>query len=146
MRVSAPITLEPGPDCLLLPLYLGPGCAVYLRRQSQALRNRPRAWSREKPPTEKKKTDIEGNRVSPWNPAGDSIVTLPDTRRTHYNPSSRRCYANLDAYRITRSLVCPLRCWKPHSAKHTAKRRSSWSLSRQGSKAMLPVAMLVVRR
>jgi hypothetical protein len=60
-------------------------------------------------------------------------------------PSSWLCYANLAAYRITRRVARGFRVCQPHSARHTAKSKSSWSDSRHGSKAMLPVAMLVVR-
>jgi hypothetical protein len=52
--------------------------------------------------------------------------------------------AKLAAYRITRRVVWPLRVCQPHRARHSANNKSSWSDSRHGSKAMLPVAMFVV--
>src|SRR5215203_2219835 len=46
---------------------------------------------------------------------------------------------------ITRIRVEPLRCCQPKRARHTAKSKSSCSLSRHGSNTILPVAMLVLR-
>ena len=99
MRVSAPITLEPGPGTSSLHSTL-PRTGLRITPTSgghaQALRIHPRA-------------------------------------------------AKLAAYRITRRVVWPFRVCQPHRARHSANNKSSWSDSRHGSKAMLPVAMLVVR-